>query len=1074
MKKFVVFLLVLTLCMPSSLADACFCVAIGKDASPTGYPIIVHNEDDSNTDTMMHYWVPARDDWPAGYTLPAESGTSPLRSPNIPQLAHTNGFYYGEVKSQFGVGASSACGMLNEYGVSVMSNQCSSNVTAAQAVINADGGFHFNLRRAVAERATSSRHAAEIVAQMMNDWGYTDSGRTYTIGDYKEIWLVHVARGQQYVATRVPDDHVAVMPNHFTIQKLDEYSKTGPYASANADQLYRTDILSYTRTTFPTRFPVASADSDFSWRDIYRSGSGGNAGLSTGNTRRQSIAEYYMVGIPISDDMATNDWHAARTFKFSNKITGKVTIEQIFNTYTCHYEGLTWGSAPGRGHSGGTCASGTIESKIVQFHQNLALTTLWTAFGRPCALPYVPLHPLAYGPNIEKMVPDAVQYSISESNYRLANHFQNLQDHKIYRGNRQDRLRSLQYMLNTGYSQYYNDIKGLNLNYLSTMFSENNTLIATNPTSADLAAFDRSASDKAFKMQQDYIDSKPLFGVPVYATENIDRSNASQTQVDIFFEMPEGKTPSANYMRLALGSTEPSSANIMSGSLTSLGNNKWKFTMTKANLTGSSGVGTGGMNGLYQFVFGGQTTDATPEYFSGIAVLNFAPASATYEIVVSTLNPFATAVLDGTYTPPEGQTVTITNIGTSSVLLDDPVSKYYDIKLSQTAIVPGNSATLTVRPKAGLSAGPYSETIRITGTEVNSEVEASFMVVSADYTLSASPLDLTFTPALSPTYTPPATQTVTITNNGTGAVTLTQPTSTNFNLGTLSATSLAPNATATFTVQPKANLAAGNYMERINISGNNGANTSVAAFFVVPAATYTLSAAPIDLAFALALSPSYTQPAAKTVTITNSGTGAVTLTQPTATYYNIGNLSTTNLAAGGTATFTVQPKTGLTSNTYVERINIAGNNGASCAAVASFTVAAESYSIGTLTPIHLSFNEVKGSSYTLPDELTVEMTNNGTGTITLIQPTATYFDIGDLSVINLAPGETVTFTVCPKTGLDPDVYVELIEIVGNNGASSVIVASFTVKDDSGSSGCNAGLPLLALVMAVPFVIRRRK
>ncbi len=85
-------------------------------------------------------------------------------------------------------------------------------------------------------------------------------------------------------------------------------------------------------------------------------------------------------------------------------------------------------------------------------------------------------------------------------------------------------------------------------------------------------------------------------------------------------------------------------------------------------------------------------------------------------------------------------------------------------------------------------------------------------------------------------------------------------------------------------------------------------------------------------------------PAAQTVTITNTGNQAITLTQPTATNYEIGALSTTDLAVGGTATFTVRPKIGLAVGTYNETINIMGLSSASTSVSVSvsaqFTVTA--------------------------------------------------------------------------------------------------------------------------------------
>jgi uncharacterized protein (TIGR02145 family) len=83
-------------------------------------------------------------------------------------------------------------------------------------------------------------------------------------------------------------------------------------------------------------------------------------------------------------------------------------------------------------------------------------------------------------------------------------------------------------------------------------------------------------------------------------------------------------------------------------------------------------------------------------------------------------------------------------------------------------------------------------------------------------------------------YTPPAAQTVTITNIGAGAITLIQPTSVNYEIGDLSTLILEnTNDFATFTVQPKAGLWLGNYNETILITSLEGASETIEALFSV-------------------------------------------------------------------------------------------------------------------------------------------------------------------------------------------------------------------------------------------------
>ncbi len=110
---------------------------------------------------------------------------------------------------------------------------------------------------------------------------------------------------------------------------------------------------------------------------------------------------------------------------------------------------------------------------------------------------------------------------------------------------------------------------------------------------------------------------------------------------------------------------------------------------------------------------------------------------------------------------------------------------------------------------------------------------------------------------------------------------------------------------------------------------------------VTPGVTPTISMSASALtAFASQTAGYAAAPAAQTVTVTNTGNQAITLTQPTATKYAIGALSTTALAVGGTATFTVQPLSGLASGTHNETISVSGSGGASASVSALFTVVA--------------------------------------------------------------------------------------------------------------------------------------
>lgn len=116
----------------------------------------------------------------------------------------------------------------------------------------------------------------------------------------------------------------------------------------------------------------------------------------------------------------------------------------------------------------------------------------------------------------------------------------------------------------------------------------------------------------------------------------------------------------------------------------------------------------------------------------------------------------------------------------------------------------------------------------------------------------------------------------------------------------------------------------------------------------------------------------YTQPTAKTVTITNTGNQPLTLTQPAPTSsFEVGTLSTTELAAGATATFTVQPKAGLAVGTYSENITVSDSGHVTLSIPATFTV--RQYSSGGGTPTKTPSQQAVDKIEAAKDGSTVEI-----------------------------------------------------------------------------------------------------
>lgn len=188
-------------------------------------------------------------------------------------------------------------------------------------------------------------------------------------------------------------------------------------------------------------------------------------------------------------------------------------------------------------------------------------------------------------------------------------------------------------------------------------------------------------------------------------------------------------------------------------------------------------------------------------------------------------------------------------------------------------------------------------------------------------------------------------------------------------------------------------------------------------------------------------------PQAQTVTLTNEGDADAVLSeiysdQGESRYFDVA-LSSQNISAnGGTATFTVRPKNGLSAGTYTEAFTVNDTtSGQGIVITATVTVNTASHSFGISTDTLDFASAKKGYSGVSAQQITV--TNNGNVAETLTQPSAKYFTITASTGLTIQPGESAAFTVAPKDGLDVNNYQENITIA-SAATETVFKAYFQV------------------------------
>ncbi len=309
------------------------------------------------------------------------------------------------------------------------------------------------------------------------------------------------------------------------------------------------------------------------------------------------------------------------------------------------------------------------------------------------------------------------------------------------------------------------------------------------------------------------------------------------------------------------------------------------------------------------------------------------------------------------------------------------------------------------------------------------------------------------------------TLSVTVTNTGDSTLTLKVPQSEYFDImaedgsEAASGVQIANGESLMFMVRPKKGLARGDYSDALIFTSEEDTEISAQISAQVSAEVSVKStqeqiaevqADPASVSYDN-LKEGYDIPESTTVTLTNTGNTIVSLVQPTAENFEIGELSESVLNPGETATFTVTPVTGLAAGNYTESIQIIqtdenGEKTQLTAVDASVTVSeVEKVYKLSVSPSALDFGKVKAGYSEAPEAQKVTVTNDGNTNVTLYAPSASDFKIGKLSSAELAPGESCTFKIRPKDGLKEGTYTETVRIENDQNISAKVNVSFTVK-----------------------------
>ncbi len=350
--------------------DACTSVVVGRKASATGAVLFGHNEDDFG-DRVVHVWkVPRLRHGP-------EETVRFLGGAEIPQAAETWAMLWFQVD-----GLKYSDLYCNEWGVTVASDACPSR---EQNPVLTEGGAGWPLRRVVAERAKTAVEGVRIAGELLDRFGYPSSGRTLVICDSKEGWLLSIAAGKHWVAQRVPDDAVVVLPNTYVVRGVSDGDRKNFMLSSE-------DPMAYARSA---GWWSPNTDGPFDFSRAYRAASSDPEALKPRNfSLRQWRGLSLLTGHPIPEKEAEREG-----LPFSMKPGRKIRLQDVMAVLRDHYEGTPYAVPEGEGrtpHGGGErtiCHSVTLFSTVAELRADVPYpmtAKIWTAFGRPDVTPYTP------------------------------------------------------------------------------------------------------------------------------------------------------------------------------------------------------------------------------------------------------------------------------------------------------------------------------------------------------------------------------------------------------------------------------------------------------------------------------------------------------------------------------------------------------------------------------------------------------------------------------------------------------------------------------------------------------------
>ncbi len=196
MKRTTVFFVLLIISATWSVAEACTNLIVTKGASADGSVMITYTCDGEFHPHLRYN--PAADHGPDDY-VEIKDWSGNVKG-KVKQVPHTYAVLY----------------LMNEHQVVIGET----TFTGREELIDPDGLLHYWwLMRLALQRAKTAREAVEVIAELVDEYGYASEGESISIGDPNEAWLLEIigsgpgGKGANWVAVRIPDGYICAHAN---------------------------------------------------------------------------------------------------------------------------------------------------------------------------------------------------------------------------------------------------------------------------------------------------------------------------------------------------------------------------------------------------------------------------------------------------------------------------------------------------------------------------------------------------------------------------------------------------------------------------------------------------------------------------------------------------------------------------------------------------------------------------------------------------------------------------------------------------------------------------------------------